>query len=132
MDREPRIVAFCCEHSGERAVRMISAGETAIPGNVEIVSVPCSGSVKTIDILNAFRSGADGVAIFGCHEDCCKHLVGNVRAKKRVEYAAGILREIGWNPERVGFFAVAAVEGKMFRDRLAEEVDRLRRCGCEP
>jgi len=126
MGREPRIVAFCCEHSGELAARMVSADGTAIPDNVELVSVPCAGSVQTIDILDAFRSGADGVAIFGCHEDSCKHLAGSQRARKRVEYAAGILEEIGWNRDRVCFVAVAAVEGKLFRDRLAEVVDRLR------
>ena len=126
MSREPRIVAFCCEHSGELAARTVASDEAAIPDGVEIRSVPCSGSVQTIDILNALRSGADGVAVFGCHEDSCKHLVGNRRAKQRVEYVAEILKEIGWDPERVGYYPVAAVEAKVFRDRLAEVVDKLR------
>ena len=126
MSREPRIVAFCCEHSGALAARMVPADGKPIPDGVEVVSVPCSGSVQIIDILNAFRSGADGVAIFGCHEDACKHLVGNRRVRQRIQHVGGILKEIGWNPERIAFFGVAAVEGKVFRDRLAEVVDRLR------
>jgi coenzyme F420-reducing hydrogenase delta subunit len=126
MRNEPRIVAFCCEHSGWLAARTVSADEAALPDNVEIRSVPCSGSVQEIDILNALRSGADGVAVFGCHEDSCKHIVGNRRAKQRIDHVAEILKEIGWNPERVGYYPVAAVEGKVLRDRLAEVVDKLR------
>jgi len=126
MGTDPKIVAFCCEHSGTLAARMASVSKTPRVNSIEMVSVPCTGSVQTIDILKAFRSGADGVAIFGCHEDCCKHLVGNQRAKRRVKYVADILAEIGWNPERVAFFSVAAVEGEVFRDRLGEVVDRLR------
>ena len=126
MSDEPRIVAFCCERSGELAARTASADETAIPEGVELRSVPCSGSVQTIDILNALRSGADGVVIFGCHEGSCKHLSGNRRLKQRVDYVAGLLKEIGWNVQRVVFVPVAAVEGRVFRDRLAEVVDELR------
>ena len=82
--------------------------------------------VETIAILGAVRAGADGVAVFGCHEDSCKHLTGNKMAKKRVEYVARTLEEIGWNRERVAFFPVAAVESKGFRDRLAELTEKVR------
>ena len=46
--------------------------------------------------------------------------------KQRVDYVAGLLKEIGWNTQRVVFVPVAAVEGRVFRDRLAEVVDELR------
>jgi len=126
MGTELKIVAFCCEHSGSLAARMACAGESETSAGTEIVSVPCSGSVQAADILKAFRSGADGVVIVGCHDGSCKHLVGNRRVQRRVEHLAGTLKEIGWNPERVAFFPVSAVEGQLFRDRLAEVVDRLR------
>jgi len=126
MSDGPRIVAFCCEHSGLLAARTVSADETAIPEGVELRSVPCSGSVQTIDILNALRRGADGVLIFGCHEGSCKHLVGNRRLQQRVDYVTGLLKEIGRDAQRVVFVPVAAVEGRVFRDRLAEVVDELR------
>lgn len=126
MRREPRIVAFCCEHSGKLAAGENSSPAAALPDNVGIISVPCSGSVQTIDILGAFRAGADGVAVFGCHEGSCKHLTGNKMAKKRVEYVARTLEEIGWNRERVAFFPVASVESKVFRDHLAELAEKVR------
>ncbi len=126
MDTELKIVAFCCEHSGSLAARMASADKSGAPAGAEIVSVPCSGSVQATDILKAFRSGADGVVIFGCHDGSCKHLVGNRRVKRRVEHLADTLKEVGWNPERVAFFPVSAVEGQVFRDRLAEVADKLR------
>jgi len=118
-------VAFCCEHSGKLAAGDESSS-AALPDNVGIISVPCSGSVQTIDILGAFRAGADGVAVFGCHEGSCKHVTGNKMVKKRVEYVARTLEEIGWNRERVAFFPVAAVESKVFRDRLAELSENVR------
>jgi len=126
MDHQPKIIAFCCEHSGELAARMAADGDAPIPGNVQIVPVPCSGNVQVMDLLNALRDGAEGVVVFGCHDDSCKHLVGNKRARKRIEYAAGVLKDIGWNPERISFLPVSAVEGRVFLDRLAEVEDKLR------
>jgi len=126
MDNRPRIVAFCCEHSGKLAARMAAEGDDPISGNVQIVPVPCSGNVQVIDLLNALRGGAEGVVVFGCHDDSCKHLVGNRRARKRIEYAAGVLKEIGWSPEQVSFVPVSAVEGRVFLDRLADLEDKLR------
>jgi len=125
MASEFSIVAFCCEHSGALAAGTAFA-DAGIPDNVKIVSVPCSGSVQTIDILKALHSGAAGVVIFGCHDGACKHLSGNQRAKKRVAYAAGILEEIGWERERVGFSTIASVEGKVFSDLLAQMTHGLR------
>jgi coenzyme F420-reducing hydrogenase delta subunit len=126
MDDQPKIVAFCCEHSGELATRMASDGNDPTPDNVRIVSVPCSGNVQVMDVLDALRVGADGVVVFGCHDGSCKHLAGNKRARKRVEYIAGLLKEIGWGPERVSFIPVSAAEGRVLLDRLAEVEGKLR------
>jgi len=61
------------------------------PANIKVVRVPCTGKVDLLHILKAFESGADGVYVAGCLEGECHFLTGNLRAKKRVMYAKGLL-----------------------------------------
>ena len=51
--------------------------------------VPCSGRVEELLMLKAFENGADGVMVVGCLEGDCHYMVGNLRARRRVERVAG-------------------------------------------
>ena len=64
------------------------------PTNVKIVKVPCTGRVDIAFVLKAFENGADGVYLAGCLEGDCHYLVGNIRARKRVEYLKHILESV--------------------------------------
>ena len=80
----PKIVAFCCEQSGYPAADMAGTLKLKPPENVEIVRVPCAGRIETVYLLKALEKGADGVLIFGCYEENCQYLRGNLRAKSRL------------------------------------------------
>lgn len=88
------IIAFCCENSvndlnAENVVADFSLRD------VKFIKLPCSGRIDVLHIIKAFEQGTDGVLIFGCHEGACKFINGNIKTKKRLDYAKKILKEIG-------------------------------------
>ncbi len=129
---EPKIVAFCCEQSGVPAAEMAKRLNLVMPGNLELVPVPCSGRIETLHLLKALESGADGVAVFACHEENCRYLHGNLRLKSRVEYAKGIMTQIGLEGERLEMFRLASVNGVQFAEMLCQKAEQLRRLGPNP
>jgi heterodisulfide reductase subunit A-like polyferredoxin/coenzyme F420-reducing hydrogenase delta subunit len=102
-----RLVAFCCENSAFEAARLSALKGLALPEGLELVKVPCAGSVDLDYLLMAFDAGADGVMILGCHHESCKSVKGNTLAKTRVEIIREALGEVGLEKERVLFGSVA-------------------------
>ena len=102
------------------------------PANIKVVRVPCTGKVDLLHILKAIESGADGVYVAGCLEGECHFLTGNLRAKKRVMYAKGLLEEVGILGDRVEMYNLSAAEGARFAQIAREMTDRIKRLGPSP
>ncbi len=128
----PDIVAFCCAHSAYPAADVAGSMRIAYPANVRLVRVPCAGRVDVLHILEAFEKGADGVMVLGCHEEACRHISGNTRAKGRVEKANLLLKEIGVEGNRVEMFTLAPEQGARFARVATEMSDRVKGLGPSP
>jgi len=102
------------------------------PTNVKIVKVPCTGRVEIAFVLKAFENGADGVYLAGCLEGDCHYLVGNIRARKRVEYLKHILEECGIGGERVAMYNMSSAEGQRFAEVAREMTEKIRNLGPNP
>jgi coenzyme F420-reducing hydrogenase delta subunit len=102
------------------------------PSSVKVIQVPCTGRVDIIHLLKAIEDGADGVYVAGCLEGECHFLTGNLKAKKRVRYVQGVLKEIGLEPERVEMFNLSAGEGPRFAEIAREMVARIKALGPSP
>ena len=102
------------------------------PTNVKIIKVPCTGRVDVILILKAFENGADGAYLVGCLEGDCHYLVGNLRARKRVEYLKHILDECGIGGERVAMYNLSSAEGQHFAEVAREMTEKTRNLGPNP
>jgi len=102
------------------------------PANVKIVKVPCTGRVDTLMILRAFESGVDGVYLAGCLEGECHFLRGNLRAKKRVQYAKGLLDEVGLGGARLEMYNMSSSEGQRFAEVAREMTEKVRALGPSP
>ena len=92
---EPRIVAFCCEHSTYYAADTAASSGFSYPINVEIIRVPCVGRVDAIHVLSAFQKGADGVIVAGCMKDQCYYATGSILAETRMTTLEEKLKIIG-------------------------------------
>ena len=102
------------------------------PSNVKIIKLPCTGKVDVIHILKAFESGIDGVYVAGCLEGECHFLIGNLRARKRVEYVKGLLGSIGINPDRVEMYNLSAAMGTRFAEIAYEMTEKIKKLGPSP
>jgi coenzyme F420-reducing hydrogenase delta subunit len=129
---EPKIVAFCCERSGALAAEMAKSLKSKLPGNLELVAVPCSGRIETLYLLKALEGGADAVVVFACYEENCRYLQGNLRLKSRIGYARAIMGKIGLEPERLELVHLATNSGVKFAEFLARKVDQLGAMGPNP
>ena len=102
------------------------------PASAKIVKVPCTGRVDTIHILHAFEGGADGVCIVGCLEGDCHFMTGNIRARKRVEYAKVLLDEAGIGGDRLEMYNLSSADGRRFAEVMRDITERVRTLGPNP
>ena len=102
------------------------------PTNVKIIRVPCTGRVDIVLILKAFEGGADGVYLVGCLEGDCHYLVGNLRAKKRVEYVKKLLDECGIGGERAAMYNMSSAQGQRFAEVAREMTEKIKALGPNP
>ncbi len=83
-------------------------------------------------MLKAFENGADGVMVVGCLEGDCHYLVGNLRARRRVERVAEILEHAGIGAGRVRMYNLSAGEGVKFAAFANEMFEHVRGLGPSP
>ena len=80
-------------------------------------------------ILRAFRSGADGVLVLGCHIGDCHYINANHRTVKRIPLLRNILGYVGINPERLYLDWVSSAEAPKFAKVTSEFVETIRELG---
>ncbi len=131
MNVEPNIIAFCCHYCAFTAADLAGTMRQQYPTNIRIVRLPCTGKADVNMILQAFVEGADGVMVAGCEEGSCHFIQGNLRAKKRVEYAKQLLKETGVNPERLEMYHISASQGPLFAQRSKEFIERIKNVNSE-
>lgn len=115
------IVAFCCRNSAYEAAGAAAAMNARLPDGLELVPVPCAGNVAPEDILRAFRRGAAGVMVLGCHHESCKSGTGSRIALRRTRGVQDMLREMGVENRRLVFETLASSTPMEF----AAVVDRM-------
>jgi F420-non-reducing hydrogenase iron-sulfur subunit len=102
------------------------------PTFIKIIKVPCTGRVDVLTLLKAFESGADGVYVAGCMEGECHFLKGNLRARKRVNYAKTLLQEVGIEPDRLEMYNLSAAQGQRFAAIANDMAEKIRALGPSP
>jgi len=128
----PRIVAFCCDRSAYQAADLAGEMHLVFPEGLDIIRVPCTGRVDLVYLLRALEDGADGVAVLACFEDNCKYISGNIRARKRVEYARKLLKELGLEEERIAIFNLASNMPHRFVELVQAMAEEIRKLGPSP
>ena len=129
---EPRIVAFTCNWCSYAGADLAGVSRVQYPTNVRIIRLMCSGRVDPIFILEAFRNGADGVLVSGCHIGDCHYISGNLYTEARIELMKKALEVVGLNPERLRLVWVSASEGERFGRTIGEMVDHVKKLGVNP
>jgi F420-non-reducing hydrogenase iron-sulfur subunit len=126
---DPKIIAFCCSNCVSAAAEIAHRMGKILPENVKLVQVPCTGRLEILHLLKPFENGIDGVYVAGCQEDSCQYISGITKARKRVEQAKDILKELDIEPERIDAFSFSAAKGQEFADIAVEMVERIKVLG---
>jgi len=128
-NREPVIVCFLCNWCSYAGADSAGKAEEEYPPNVRTIRVMCSGRVDPELVLKAFRTGADGVLILGCHPGECHYREGNLAALRRHVLLRNVLARFGIAGSRLRMDWVAASEGKKFVRIVSEMTEQLRGLG---
>jgi len=89
----------------------------------------CSGRVEPTFVLKAFREGADGVLICGCHPGDCHYHEGNYKCLRRFNLLQKYIKQMGIHPDRLRLEWVSASEGKIFAQIVAEMTETVTKLG---
>ncbi len=125
----PVIVGFFCNWCTYLAADLAGTSRMKYVPNVRVVRTMCSGRVDPQLVLWAFRNGADGVLIGGCHPGDCHYQEGNYKALRRVLLLRRMLAQFGIAPERLRLEWISASEGERLRDVVNEFTEQIRRLG---
>lgn len=126
---EPKIVAFLCKWCSSAGSDLAGVSRMEYPPNVIPIQVMCSGSVSPLYILSAFKKGADGVLVSGCHPGDCHYLKGNFYARRRIALVKQLLEFTGMDPERFQMSWVSAAEGVKYTQIIKDFVRVLKPMG---
>jgi F420-non-reducing hydrogenase iron-sulfur subunit len=129
---EPRIVAFACNWCSYAGADLAGVSRIQYPPTTRVIRVMCSGRVSPMFILEALRSGADGVLVTGCHLGDCHYISGNEKAMHNVEAARSLLELLGIEPERLRLEWISAAEGARFAEVVRGFTEQIRELGANP
>jgi F420-non-reducing hydrogenase iron-sulfur subunit len=119
---EPNIVAFVCNWCSYGGADIAGSMRLKYPPNVKLIRVMCSGRVDPEFIMEAFRRGADGVMVLGCHPKDCHYIEGNYKALKRYNMLKPLMDQFNIEQDRLYLDWVSASEGEKFA-RVAKEMN---------
>jgi F420-non-reducing hydrogenase iron-sulfur subunit len=132
MSFEPRIVVFACNWCSYAGADLAGVSRMQYPATTRVIRVMCSGRVTPGFILEAFRLGADGVLVTGCHPGDCHYISGNQNAVVIVEKTSQLLHLLGIEDGRLRLEWISAAEGARFARIMAEFTDQVRALGPSP
>ena len=130
---EPRIIGFLCNWCSYAGADLAGVSRIQYPPNIRIIRVMCSGRIDPAFVLEAFKDGADGVLVAGCHPPSdCHYISGNFKALRRITLLKKALKEFGLEPERLRLEWISASEGDKFAEVVRDMVEELKNLGPNP
>ena len=130
---EPRIIGFLCNWCSYAGADLAGVSRIQYPPNIRIIRVMCSGRIDPAFVLEAFKDGADGVLIAGCHlPSDCHYISGNFKALRRITLLKTVLKDFGIESERLRLEWISASEGDKFAAVVRDMVDAVKKLGPIP
>lgn len=129
MTFEPKIVAFLCNWCSYTGADLAGTSRIQYSPNARVIRVMCSGRVDPTFVLTAFKEGADGVLICGCHPGDCHYHEGNYKCLRRYELLKRYIKALGIESERLHLEWVSASEGKRFAEVIDAMTENVRKLG---
>ncbi len=126
---EPKILAFFCKWCTSAGADLAGTSRIKYKPNVIGIRLMCSSRLDSFHILEAFKNGADGILIGGCHPGDCHYVKGNYKTKLRILMLEKLLEQLGIEKGRLRLEWISAAEGKKFARSVDEFTEEIRRLG---
>ena len=126
---EPQIMSFLCKWCTYAGADLAGTSRMQYAPNSINLRVMCSSRIDPQHILYAFKQGADGVFIGGCHPGDCHYVEGNYKTLRRTMLFKQILEDFGIDKNRLRLEWISAAEGKKFVDTMNEFTEQIRILG---
>ncbi|MFH1060586.1 MAG: hydrogenase iron-sulfur subunit [Pseudomonadota bacterium] len=126
---EPRIAAFFCNWCTYGGADLAGVSRLQYPPNIRAIRIPCTGRMNPNFILAAFRQGADGVWVSGCHPGDCHYIAGNMFARRRFAVFKNLLEYTGLEPQRLQFSWISSAEASKFQQTVTEVTAAVKALG---
>jgi coenzyme F420-reducing hydrogenase delta subunit len=126
---EPKIIAFVCNWCTYAGADLAGTSRLKYPANVRIVRFPCTGRIDYQLLIEAFKNGADGVIVSGCHPNDCHYTSGNFYARRRWMVFKSLMDFMGFDMRRIYFSWISAAEGAKFASFIGEVTESIRELG---
>jgi F420-non-reducing hydrogenase iron-sulfur subunit len=126
---EPVIVGFLCNWCAYEGADAAGRARKTYPANLRVIRVLCSGRTDPQFVIEAFKEGADGVLILGCHPGECHYKEGNFQTLKRYTLLKKMLVQFGVEADRLRLDWVSASEQEKFVEVVSDMVEKVRKLG---
>jgi F420-non-reducing hydrogenase iron-sulfur subunit len=126
---EPKIVGFLCNWCAYEGADAAGRARKSYPANLRVIRVLCSGRTDPQFVMEAFKEGADGVLILGCHPGDCHYKEGNFQTLKRYAILRRMLPQFGIEEERFQLDWISASERDKFVEVVSKMVDQVKELG---
>ncbi len=126
---EPIIVSFLCNWCSYTGADLAGTSRIPYAPNLRTIRIMCSGRIEPTFVLKAFREGADGVLMCGCHPGDCHYHEGNYKCLRRYHLLQKYIQQLGIEKERLRLEWISASEGKQFASLANEFTETIRQLG---
>ena len=117
---------FACNWCSYAAIDLAGTSRLKYPADTRVIKSLCSGRIDSQQVLEAFKDGADGVLIAGCHPGDCHYMVGNVKTLRRYKLLRRMLDDFGLEKERLRLEWISASEADKYVKVVKEMVEGIR------
>ena len=116
MSYSPTIVAFLCNWCAYTGADLAGTSRLHYAPNIRVIRIMCSGRIDPTFVLKAFKEGADGVLVCGCHPGDCHYQEGNYKCLRRFKLLQKYIEQMGIEKDRLQLEWISASEGKQFAE----------------
>ena len=131
MEFEPKILGFLCNWCSYAGADLAGVSRIQYPPSLRVIRVMCSGRVDPLFVIEALKTGLDGVIVMGCHPGDCHYLEGNYEAEVKFKTLKKLLKIIGLD-NRVHLEWVSASEGNRFAEVIRDFTEKIKELGPSP
>ncbi len=126
---EPQIMSFLCKWCTYAGADLAGTSRLKHAPNSVNLRVMCSSRLDPQHLLYAFKQGADGIFLGGCHPGDCHYVEGNYKTLRRITLFKQMLEDFGIDKDRLRLEWISAAEGKKYVEVVNDFTEQIRAMG---